>query len=872
MDFESAKAQARASLESYVASITQKSPDKAANMWCCPLCGSGTHKNKTGAFEVIGEHWCCYVCDKTGGDIFDLAQKKEKLPDLKSAFRFVFKELNISLDKSGGGQMQTPKEKQVQAGKRFAHILAKGNSAISQGEPIEKQTQNTQPQSSGQAEKESEKPIDFEGFRQGFEQSQAAQGYLTRRGISLEVAKRFNVGFWAKENELVFPLSAESYTTRNIDDNAPIRYRNPKGQVVSLFNAQSLYKAGCCFVCEGIFDALSFETAGFNAVSLNSANNPQKLFDYIDINGARGLATLIIATDFDFDAKDEKPKHAGEDAAAAIQSGLKARGFVSYRLERFPQECKDANEYLQKAGLESFKAYATAQRDAAAALANSLEEKDESAASPDNVLELIKANDTHKKPYANIFVLDDDCDEWALKLYKETGEAFLTVSDFLTLANDKELKAGIVFCCMESTQAEKQIGGKNESVYLVDKANELKLFNVFCNDLRAAINKYDAGDARDFQKAIDACKARLNAQRLESDNRNKTYNDIDNAVLTYDIKHTFCPATFGGEIGFEKQNLAVIFARSGSGKTVALVCLAVEALLQKRRVIFLTLEETAKQIAVRLTLRRYAGLALKDGLETLETLDKEKRDPAKECYTMWQKAAAGKPLTEIELAMMRARDWLAGKMQTGALRIGEHISTPQIEQYLRATAKDGDLVLIDYLQIAKPQETERDRFARVETVSHELTAIAKSQGVMMIVAAQANRDGAGGYDSEGNRTESLNSENIRDSDALFQDAAAVIGIGAKYSNAERVQSRFFSIPKNRFQRPDTRYLKMHHALGFSYLKAMKDENGELVVMKKPKQKAKDDTQAQAKPKGQKQKEVTPYQGGAGKIEFIGFDD
>ena len=863
MDFESAKAQARASLESYVATITQPSPDRAANMWCCPLCGSGTHKNHTGAFEVIGEHWCCYVCDKIGGDIFDLAQKKEKLPDLKSAFRFVFKELHISLDKSGGGQMQTPKEKQAQAaGKRFAHILAK-DSATSQGET---KPQNTQSQSSGQAEKQ----IDFEGFRRGFEQSQAAQEYLTRRGISLDVAKRFNVGFWAKENELVFPLSAESYTTRNIDDNAPIRYRNPKGQAVSLFNAQSLYKAGCCFVCEGVFDALSFETAGFNAVSLNSANNPQKLFDYIDINGARGLATLIIATDFDFDAKDKKPKHAGEDAAAAIQSGLKTRGFISYRLERFPQECKDANEYLQKAGLESFRAYVTAQQLTAAAIANSLEKKDESAASPDNVLELIKANETHKKTYANIFVLDDDLDEWAVKLYKETGEAFLTVSDFLTLANDKELRGGIVFCCMESTKAEKQIGGKNEAVYLVDKANELKLFNVFCNDLRGTLDKYAAGDARDFQKAINECKARLNAQRLESDSRNKTYNDINDAILSYDIKHTFCPATFGGEIGFEKQNLAVIFARSGSGKTVALVCLAVEALLQRRRVIFLTLEETAKQIAVRLTLRRYAGLALKGRLETLETLDKEGRDPAKECYAMWQKAAEGKPLTEIELAMKRARDWLADKMQTGALRIGEHITTPQIEQYLRATARDGDLVLLDYLQIAKSQETERDRFAQVETVSHELTAIAKSQGVMMIVAAQANRNGAGGYDSEGNRIESLNSENIRDSDALFQDAAAVIGVGAKFNNDERIQARFFSIPKNRFQRPDTRYLEMNHALGFSYLAAMKDDNGELVVLKRSKTK-KDagDKSGKDKPK---EKEVTSYQGGGGKIEFIGFDD
>lgn len=853
MDFENAKTQARASLESYVASITQTSPDGAANMWCCPLCGSGTHKNKTGAFEVNGEHWRCYACGQ-GGDIFDLVQKQRGLADSKSAFRVVFQMLNINVDKSGG-QMQTSKEKQAQAGKRFAHILAKDDSATNQGEPIAQNTAQTQ--STGQIETENEKPIDFDKFRREFEQSTAAKEYLTRRGISLATAKRFGVGFSQSHNALVFPLSAGGYTMRKIVDSDGMRYLNPKGQGISIFNAGSLYNTGYCFVSEGIFDALSFEAAGFNAVSINSANNTGKLIDYVDINGARGLATLIIATDFDA---------AGDQAAAAIQSELKARGFLSYRLEKFPQECKDANEYLQKAGLESFKAYATAQQTAAARISLAYEKSE--SVSPDNVLDLIKESGVYKKTCANLFVVDDDLADWALQVYKDNGELFLTVRDFLTLANDKELRAGVVFCCVESLQAGKQIGGKNEAVYLLEKANALKLFNVFCNDLETTRDSYLAGNTGDFQKAIDACKTRLNAQQLESDSLNKTYNDIDAAILNYDIKHTFCPATFGNEIGFEKQNLAVIFARSGSGKTVGLVCLAVEALLQNRRVIFLTLEETAKQIAVRLTLRRYAGLALKDGLETLETLDKEGRDPSKECYTMWQKAAAGKPLTEIELAMKRARDWLAGKMQIGALRIGEHINTAQIEQYLKTTARAGDLVLVDYLQIAKPQENERDRFARVEIVSHELTAIAKSQGVMMIVAAQANRNGAGGYDSDGNRIESLNSENIRDSDALFQDAAAVVGIGAKYSNNERLQTRFFSIPKNRFQRPDTRYLEMDHALGFSYLAARKNDDGELVVLKKSKQKPKDDTQA--KPK-EKQKDVIP-QGGAGKIEYIGFED
>ena len=70
MDRETAREQLKGNLRSYVEQITHKS--KGANMYVCPLCGSGTGSHSTGAFSIKdGTSWKCFSCNK-GGDIFDL--------------------------------------------------------------------------------------------------------------------------------------------------------------------------------------------------------------------------------------------------------------------------------------------------------------------------------------------------------------------------------------------------------------------------------------------------------------------------------------------------------------------------------------------------------------------------------------------------------------------------------------------------------------------------------------------------------------------------------------------------------------------------------------------------------------------------------
>lgn len=73
----------RERLPEYVESVTTKS---RAGFWVCPLCGSGTGPNKSGAFRIQGERWRCFSCGR-GGDVLDLIGEVEGVPEFKDRAR-----------------------------------------------------------------------------------------------------------------------------------------------------------------------------------------------------------------------------------------------------------------------------------------------------------------------------------------------------------------------------------------------------------------------------------------------------------------------------------------------------------------------------------------------------------------------------------------------------------------------------------------------------------------------------------------------------------------------------------------------------------------------------------------------------------------
>ena len=72
---EKTKDELKMALPLYVDQITQKS--RKGN-YICPICKSGTGKNKTGAFSVFdnGKAWQCFSCHNAG-DIFKLIELVE---------------------------------------------------------------------------------------------------------------------------------------------------------------------------------------------------------------------------------------------------------------------------------------------------------------------------------------------------------------------------------------------------------------------------------------------------------------------------------------------------------------------------------------------------------------------------------------------------------------------------------------------------------------------------------------------------------------------------------------------------------------------------------------------------------------------------
>lgn len=133
----------------------------------------------------------------------------------------------------------------------------------------------------------------FYFWQNNFSNSKNAKEYIINRGIDLETAKKFNIGFnkftfkkikgFDKEyefNAVIIPINKNCFIARNIVNDGNIKYYKPTGCEAALFNKEALQNT-CpyCVLTEGEFDALSFITVGINAMALSSANNINKFIE-----------------------------------------------------------------------------------------------------------------------------------------------------------------------------------------------------------------------------------------------------------------------------------------------------------------------------------------------------------------------------------------------------------------------------------------------------------------------------------------------------------------------------------------------------------------------------------------------------------------
>lgn len=317
MDRETAREQLKGDLRSYVEQITRKS--KGANMYVCPLCGSGEGHNGTGAFSIKdGTSWKCFSCNE-GGDIFDLIGKYEGITDYSEQLKRAGELFGVSIDSYRATAQEDFREYQKQPKtEQYTH-----NSIHT--------TATDYTQFFLQANRDIEKT-----------------NY--HRGLSLDTLNRFKIGYvesWRPPKapnapaspRLIIPTSKESYLARDTREQIPEEqkpYSKIKVGSIHLFNAKALQNATKpIFIVEGELDALSIIEVGGEAVALGTTTKVKSLLELLKTK--KPEQPLIISLDND---------EAGEKAYKELSEGLRGLSIPFYR-HNPSGEYKDANEALQ---------------------------------------------------------------------------------------------------------------------------------------------------------------------------------------------------------------------------------------------------------------------------------------------------------------------------------------------------------------------------------------------------------------------------------------------------------------------------------------------------------------------------------------------
>ena len=329
MDRQDARETLKSYLRSYVESVTQKS--KGANMYVCPICGSGSGRNGTGAFSIKdGTSWKCFSCN-AGGDIFDLYGAINNTADHNEQLKGLSEIYGITVDsyRSSAYDDFSPEYQKQDENERNTH-----NSIHT---TVYTPTQQAQ----------------SEDYRDFFLQAHShikETDYPQQRGLSEETVNRFKLGYIAEwrhpkapnapaSPRLIIPTSPTSYLARDTRAEIPAEqkpYSKSKVGSIQLFNKKALQTATKpIYIVEGELDALSIIEVGGEAVALGTTTKSKSLVDLLRVE--KPAQPLIIALDNDT---------AGQKATRELLEGLQGLNIPCYCYNPCG-EYKDANEALQ---------------------------------------------------------------------------------------------------------------------------------------------------------------------------------------------------------------------------------------------------------------------------------------------------------------------------------------------------------------------------------------------------------------------------------------------------------------------------------------------------------------------------------------------
>lgn len=330
MERQDAREQLKGYLRNYVESVTQKS--KGANLYVCPLCGSGTGKSGTGAFSIKnGTSWKCFSCN-AGGDIFDLygaingtADHNEQLRGLSEMYG-----IQVASYRSTAQEDFSPEYQNHAKNEQYTHNSIH-TSVYTQADPPQQ--------------------TDYTDFFLQANKAVDQTDYWKKRGLSKETVDRFKLGYVAEwrhpkapkaptSPRLIIPTGKGSYLARDTRETIPEEqraYSKSKVGSIQLFNKKALQTATKpIFIVEGELDALSIIEVGGEAVALGTTTKSKALIELLKAQAP--AQALIIALDND---------EAGQRASKELTEGLQGLNIPCYSFNPCGQY-KDANEALQR--------------------------------------------------------------------------------------------------------------------------------------------------------------------------------------------------------------------------------------------------------------------------------------------------------------------------------------------------------------------------------------------------------------------------------------------------------------------------------------------------------------------------------------------
>lgn len=281
------------------------------NGYICPNCGNGSGNDGTGidVFKnnphVVGK---CFKCGKSF-DIFQIAQQTKNL-SFKEAVNWCKDLLGMNNDNPNSNV--SPKNKTKTAKEQTALSNDFTNNYIRYHTAL----------------------LDPQNFK--------AMEYLKTRGLDdIELINRYQIGYDSSKNTIIVPHDKTFYTARAITKSKNNRFNyNPRGSHVSLFNSAALNNSDdFIFVTEGVFDALSLITIGFQAVAVGGVTNYKTLIKALEPLEDRPKFIILFDSD-----------KAGRDNSIFLEKALTNIKAFSAN-ETLPMlendDTADANKWLQ---------------------------------------------------------------------------------------------------------------------------------------------------------------------------------------------------------------------------------------------------------------------------------------------------------------------------------------------------------------------------------------------------------------------------------------------------------------------------------------------------------------------------------------------